>query len=446
VTGPNGVETGRAEAGRLRLRHARHRVRPGRPRVVVLGGGFAGIAAVRRLAKADVDVTLVDQHPYGTFQPLLYQVATAGLNPGDVVYPLRSLTVRTGTHMVRGRAVSLDTSARRLRLADGRTVEYDYLLVAGGATTNYFGIPGAAEYALPLYTRADAIKARDRVFGALETAAAAQPPPEELRLIVVGGGATGVEMAGALAELRHVGPQTYPELDDVRESIVLIELGPDLLAPFKPRLRHYARSQLLKRGVEVRTDTAVTEVLPDGVVLKSGERLSAVAVIWAAGVTTDNVLDDWGLPRGRGGRIRVGEDLQVVGIESVFAAGDIAIAADGPPLPQVAQPAIQGGRHAAEQILAKITGVPTVPFHYRDKGTMATIGRRSAVTEVAHLPAITGTIAWLMWVGLHLVTLLGGRNRASALVNLVARYTAWPHTMNVIVGDADLDAPKAITD
>ena len=423
------------------------------PKVVILGGGFAGIAAVRRLTKDGVDVTLVDQHPYGTFQPLLYQVATAGLNPGDVVYPLRSLTARTGAHMVRGRAVGLDLEAKHLLLADGRTVPYDYLLIGSGATTNYFGIPGAAENALPLYTRADALRVRDRVFGALERAAAAQPPPAELRLIVVGGGATGVETAGALAELRKAGPQTYPELEGIRESILLVEMGPTLLPPYKERLRKYARSQLIKRGVEVRTDTAVTEVLPGGVVLKSGERLSAVAVIWAAGVTTDSVLDEWHLPRGRGGRIQVADDLQVLGIPAVFAAGDVSVSADGEPLPQVAQPAIQGGRHAAEQILARINGVETKPFRYHDKGTMATIGRRSAVAEVRFLPAIKGTIAWLIWVGLHLVTLLGGRNRASALVNLVARYASWPHTMNVIVGDADMDVvlangegPRALTE
>jgi len=413
--------------------------------VVVLGGGFAGVSAVRELASLPVRVTLVDENPYSTFQPLLYQVATGGLNPGDVIYPLRSLTARTGNARVaRGRVVGLDTDKRQLtlehsRLNSDRTLTYDYLIVATGATTNFFGVPGAEEHALPLYTRVDALKVRDRVFGTLERASAAHPPPSSLRFVVVGGGATGVEMAGALAELRQAESVAFPELTNVETSVMLVEQVDHLLTAFVPKLRAYALRQLRNRGVQVRLNTPVKEVHADGVTVGSGdetERIRADAVVWATGLKTDPVLDSWGLPRGRGGRIVVGPDLQVQGLSGVFAAGDVAVSSDPDrALPQLAQPAIQTGRHAVAQIARLLHGEPTTAFEYHDRGTMATIGRRAAVADIAHGPRLTGTLAWLAWLGLHLVTLLGGRNRASALVNMAARYAAWPGSINPIIGD-----------
>jgi NADH dehydrogenase len=417
--------------GRLLERHDR-------PSVVILGGGFAGVAAARELANSHTNVTVVDQNPYSTFQPLLYQVATGGLNPGDVIYPLRSLTSRARNEkLVRGRVEKLDTDARRLTLNDGRTLDYDYLILANGATTNYFGVPGAAEYSYPLYSRREALRLRDHVFDGLEHAVATDPHPDFFRLIVVGGGATGVEMAGTLAELREAEGTAFPELRDTETSVVLIEQGPDLLAAFVPKLRKYARKQLLRRSVEVRTNTAVKEVTADGVILADGTSLPAHVVVWAAGVTIDATLKDWGLPRGRGGRVLVGPDLEVQGLPGVFAVGDVSIAGEGagPQLPQLAQPAIQQGKHAAIQIRQGLIGQPREPFHYSDKGTMATIGRRAAVADIKHAPRLTGTIAWLAWLALHIVTLLGGRNRFATLVNLGARYAAWPRSMNPIIGD-----------
>jgi NADH dehydrogenase len=433
----------------LPIRRVRKTDRPAavddRPHVVVLGGGFAGISAVRDLADLPVRVTLVDQNPYSTFQPLLYQVATGGLNPGDIIYPLRSLTARTGNaRTARGRVIDLDTGTRQVTLTnpkvhETRTLTYDYLIVATGATTNFFGVPGAEENALPLYTRVDALKARDRVFGTLEQASAADPKPESLRFVVVGGGATGVEMAGALAELRQAESAAFPELADVEMHVLLVEQVDHLLTAFVPKLRDYALRQLRARGVEVRLNTSVKAVHPDGVTVGEGdeaEELEANVVIWATGLKTDPVMDSWGLPRGRGGRIVVGPDQQVDGQPGVFAAGDVAVSKDPDhALPQLAQPAIQTGKHAVAQIGHLLRGEPTEAFSYRDKGTMATIGRRAAVADIAHGPRLTGTLAWLAWLGLHLVTLLGGRNRASALVNMAARYAAWPRGLNPIIGD-----------
>ncbi|HEY8788294.1 MAG TPA: NAD(P)/FAD-dependent oxidoreductase [Actinopolymorphaceae bacterium] len=408
-----------------------------RPSVVILGGGFAGVAAARELANTHAFVTVVDQHPYSTFQPLLYQVATGGLNPGDVIYPLRSITARARNEkLVRGKVVGLDTATKKLTLDDDRVLDYDYLILANGATTNYFGVPGAREHSFPLYSRGEALKLRDGVFGGLEKAVAQDPHPDFLRLVVVGGGATGVEMAGALAELRVAEGTAFPELTNTETSVVLIEQGPDLLTAFVPKLRRYARKQLLRRGVEVRTDTAVKEVREDGVVIGDGTFLPANVVIWAAGVAIDTTLADWGLPRGRGGRVLVDENLEVEGLPGVYATGDVSIAKDpSEQVPQLAQPAIQTGRHSAIQIRRELIGQPKLPFHYKDKGTMATIGRRAAVADIAHGPRLTGTLAWLAWLGLHIVLLLGGRNRFAALVNLAARYAAWPRSMNPIIGD-----------
>ncbi len=415
----------------------RQLVHDDRPRVVILGGGFAGVAAARELGNTHALVTLVDQHAYSTFQPLLYQVATGGLNPGDVIYPLRSLTSRSGnSNLVRGRVDGVDTGAKKVTLDDGRVLDYDYLILATGATTNYFGVPGAKENSFPLYTRADALKLRDHTFDALERAVAANPRPDCLRVVVVGGGATGVEMAGALAELRQAEGTAFPELDSTRTSVVLIEQGPDLLTAFVPKLRKYARKQLLRRSVEVRTGTAVKEVRTDGVVLGDDTFLEADVVIWAAGVATSSNLLDWGMPRGRGGRVLVDANLEVEGLPGVYATGDVSIAGDGgEQLPQLAPAAIQTGKHAAVQIRRELIGAPKLPFKYKDKGTMATIGRRAAVADIAHGPRLTGTIAWLAWLGLHVVLLLGGRNRFATLVNLAARYAAWPGSMNPIIGD-----------
>ncbi len=418
----------------MRRTLAREKTGTQRPHVVVLGGGFGGLAAVHALRNVPVDVTLVDRQAYNTFQPLLYQVATAGLNPGDITYFLRSVHARqSNMRFNKGRAASVDPVSRSVRLEGGTALDYDYLVVATGVTTNYFGVPGAEEHALALYTRDQALAVRDRMFSGLERAVR-RGQPDDLRVVVVGGGATGVEMAGTLAELRNSGLATlYPELDADRTHITLVEMAPEVLAPFGSRAKRYTTRALRSRGVQLRLGTTVTEVRSDGVVVDGGEFIPAGLVIWASGVKVPEELAGWGLPRGDGGRIEVGADLRVRGFDDVFAVGDIAA---GPaPLPQLAQPALQGGRHAGRQIARLVAGEDTKPFSYFDKGIMATIGRSSAVAEVAHLPTITGFPAWVAWLGVHVFSLLSSRNRVATMVNLGSRYLSWPRSYNAIVGE-----------
>ncbi|MDQ3627990.1 MAG: NAD(P)/FAD-dependent oxidoreductase [Actinomycetota bacterium] len=413
-----------------------------RPHVVVIGGGFAGLQTVRSLKRADVDVTLVDRHVYNTFQPLLYQVATAALNAGDITYFLRSARARQDNLRFRkGAVTAVDPQRRTVTLDSGDTVSYDYLVIGTGVTTNWFGVPGAAENAMAMYTRKQALVVRDRLFTVVEEAAA-QGQPRDLRFVVVGGGATGVEMAGALAEMRNNAmARTYPELERDRVHITLVEMGPHVLAPFAPKLRDYAARELGKRDVDLRLSTSVSEVRPDAVVVDDDEVVPADMVVWATGVTAHEVVSTWGLPQGRGGRILVEEDLRVHGFDEVFALGDIAVSADKP-LAQLAQPAIQGGKHAAKQIRRLVAGEPTMAFRYRDKGTMATIGSRAAVAEITHFPKLKGFLAWVIWLFIHVIGLLGSRNRLATSVNLAVRYLSWPRTFNAIVGEVEVPTPR----
>lgn len=411
----------------------------GRPRVVVIGGGFAGLSAVRQLSVADADVTLVDQHAYNTFQPLLYQVATGGLNPGDVTYALRAFTSRyPNTSFRRATVTGLDPAARVVTVDEGPPLPYDYLVVGTGVTTNYFAIPGAAEHSISIYTRGGAILARDRVLSALEEVALMGDSAPAPVVVVVGGGATGVEMAGALAELRNEAvPVAYPEIDVADVHIVLIEMSDSVLGPFHPRLRSYAAKALRKRGVDLRLGTSVQEVRANEVVVRHAdggtEVIPTAATIWATGVTAVPVVGDWQLPTGRGGRVLVEPDLRVKGFPEVFAVGDVA--GTDQPLAQLAQPAIQGGKHAGVQIRRLIAGAATEEFHYKDKGTMATIGRSDAVVQLPFGLRLKGFIAWVAWLGLHIVTLVGNRNRLATMINLSVRYFTWPRSLNIVVGD-----------
>jgi NADH dehydrogenase len=252
---------------------------------------------------------------------------------------------------------------------------------------------------------------------------------------VVGGGATGVELAGTLAELISIAmPSSFPDVDPARIHVSLVEQAPELLGPYHPSLREYAHRQLRARGVDVRLDTKISEITEDRVLLADGQELLSNLTVWAAGVSAPESVGSWNLPQGRGGRIVTDPDLRVTGHDRIFAVGDIALI-EGQPLPQLAQPALQMGRHAAGQIRRLAAGQPTVPFSYHDKGTMATIGRRSAVVELPHHIRVRGTLAWLAWLALHLVTLLGGRNRISALINLSYRYLTWSHGGGVIISD-----------
>lgn len=409
-----------------------------RPHVVIVGGGFGGLAAVRKLKKADVDITLIDRHTYNTFQPLLYQVATASLNPGDITWFLRAVRAKQdNVRFVKGTVVSMDHTDRTVLLDGNITVKYDYLVIAVGVTANYFGIPGAEEFSMPLYKRSQALALRDRMFANLENAAI-NGQNRDLRMVVVGGGATGVETAGALAEMRNLDmPTTYPELDRDRIHITLVEMGPHVLAPFHQKLRDYAKRSLQKRRVDLRLGTAVKEVRADGVLVESNgtqEFIEAGIVVWASGITAHPVVGTWNLPQGRGGRIEVDEYQRVRGFDRIFAIGDVAANPDEP-LPQLAPPALQGGAYVAKLIRREAEGKPAPkPFSYFDKGTMATIGRASAIAQVRGMLRLKGFIAWVIWVAIHVAQLLGGRNRFATMTNLSVKYLL-SRSHNAIVGE-----------
>ena len=404
------------------------------PRVLVVGGGFGGLSAVAALARSGARVTLVDRNAYSTFQPLLYQVATAGLTPSDVAHPLRSVTRRKGARFRRGVLADLDLADRHITLADGGRLGYDYLILATGVAASFFGITGAAEHCLSLYTRTDAVALRDHLSGWLERLSI-PGPASGLAITIIGGGATGVELAGTLADLRNIGlAAAFPDVDPGRMQIRLIEQAPALIMPFLPGLRRYAYRQLRARGVEVRLGTGISAVSAAAVHLTGGTDLPSDITVWAAGVSAPESVTGLGLPQGRGGRVITDPDLRVRGQDRVFAVGDIALI-DSQPLAQLAQPAIQEGRHAAAQIRRLMAAQPTTAFHYHDKGTMATIGRRSAVVQLPYKLRFRGTIAWLAWFALHLFYLLGGRNRLATLVNLTWRYLTWRRTGGVLAGD-----------
>src|SRR6516165_4644249 len=403
-------------------------------RVVVAGAGFGGLAAVRRLAGTGVQTTLIDRNVYTTFQPLLYQVAAGGLAGSDVAYPLRAFIRHYGAAFRHGELAGIDPSARRIRLADGAELRYDYLILATGATAAYHGIPGAAEHTLSLYTRHDAIALRDHIMTTLDRTTLSGLH-DHVTVSVIGGGATGVEMAGTLADLRTIAlPAYFPEIDPARVHVTLIDRAPALLMPFHEVLRDYARRQLASRGVEIRLGTTIAEIIPGKVVLADGTALASDITVWAAGVAAPPAAGDWGLPQADSGRILVGPDLRVVGQDRVFAVGDIALTGSQP-LPQLAQPALQMGKHAASQIRRLEAGRPAAPFRYRGKGTMATIGFRAAIAQLPGHVRAHGTLAWLVWLALHLTTLLGGRNRISALASLSWRYLTWRHGGGGIIGD-----------
>lgn len=407
------------------------------PRVLIIGAGFSGLAAASALDGAPVRTTIIDRNNYNTFQPLLYQVATAGLNPGDVAYPVRSY-VRHHEHLRfrQGTVNGVDLDSRRVALEDGSELEYDYLIIATGATTNYFGVPGASDHGRAIYTLEDAVAVRDRIFAQLEHASAFGCSEGELTIVIVGGGPTGVEMAGTLAELRSMALETsYPELDPSTARVVLVERLDRLLTGFDEHLSRYASMSLAQRGVEVRLGETVKRIDENEVVLESGNSISCGLVIWAAGIATNELAQRLEVPRASGGRVLVGADLRVPTRSEVFVTGDAAATAQGDALlAQLAQPAIQTGRHAGLQVRRLVEGGPTAAFHYRDKGVMATIGRRSAVAQLPGGIRLRGTVAWLAWLGLHVFTLIGFRNRLSVLLNWSWRYVSWRRGPRVIVG------------
>lgn len=419
---------------------------PNRPRVVIIGAGFGGLHAAKRLANAPVDVLLIDRNNFHTFQPLLYQVATAALDSTDIAYQIRGIFRRQRNFRFRQANVNgFDPAAKEVILKGGERIGYDYLVVAAGAVYHDFGTPGVRENAFVLKSLERAGVLRSHILKRFE-AAAADPRAVErgaLTFVVVGGGPTGVEMAGALVELfDRVLEADYPELDLRMARVVVVEAGTGVLPTFSAGSQRYAERVLRRRGVDVRLGSTVAEVRSDAVVLRSGELIPAETVVWAAGVRAHPVgealAESLGAGLERGWRLAVEPDLSLPGHPEIFAIGDVAGAQgpDGKLLPQVAQVAIQGGKHVARAIVRRLQELPAAPFKYHDLGSMAIIGRNAGVAELS--PALLGLklrgfVGWLGWLFLHLVYLPGFRNRFSALFSWAYEYLTYDRHARLIL-------------
>ena len=390
--------------------------------VAIVGAGFGGLGVAEQLGHVPVEVTLIDRHNYHTFQPLLYQVATSLLNAEDVGAPVRSMFRHQDNVTFRMATVTgVDVPGHKIQLEDGKQISYDYLVLAGGTTVNYFNTPGAAEHAFPLYTLMNAVKLRNRILERFEAADRNPALIEDgaLNFVIVGAGPTGVETAGALSDLFYnVLPHDYHQLATEKARVIIVEMGKEVLAPFKDNLRAYAKQELEQRRVEVRLEQAVAEVGPTFVRLKSGEEIKAHTLIWAAGVRANPLADMLGSPQGRGGRIKLNPDLSVPDHPEIFVVGDMGeVASDGKVLPQLGSVAMQSGEHVGRQIARRIHGDPAQPFKYWDKGFMATIGRGAAVVELPNKRTLHGPLAYFAWLGVHLALLSGMRNRIETLWN-----------------------------
>jgi NADH dehydrogenase len=425
--------------------------------VVIVGAGFGGLAAAKELRRSPVDVVVVDAHNFHLFQPLLYQVATAGLDADDVAYAVRGVFRRQrNVEVLMAKVVGVDLDRRVVRIVRGTgasdELSYDSLVLAAGAVSTTYGIAGIDDHAIALKSLDDALDLRLAVLQRFEEAAGdpAMIGRGELNVVVCGGGPTGVETAGAMMEFfTKVLAKDFPTLDVRAVRVVLVEAAPQLLGGFSRKSGERARRTLASRGVEVRLGVGVDRVVADdtgrrAVHLADGTVLPAGVVVWAAGVRASPLAETLGVELTKGGRVVVADDLSIPGHPEVFAIGDIAASRGpstdgsepGPVLPQVAQPAIQGGRHAGRQIARRLDGSPDTqaaePFRYRDKGSMATIGRHDAVAEFPNGRRLAGFPGWVAWLGLHLVYLIGFRNRANVLVNWAWNYITFDRGSRIV--------------
>lgn len=421
-----------------------------RPHVVIVGAGFGGLAAAKALADVAVDVTVVDRRNHHTFQPLLYQVATAGLGVDDICYATRGIFHRQGNaRAIQGRVEDVDFDAQLVHLANGTPLPYDHLVLALGAVTADYGVAGVAEYAFGLKNAEEARTIRTHVLKRFEAADRTDDPQvaaAATTVVIAGGGPTGVEMAGGFAELFHrVLRRDFAELDMDRARVVLVEGQDRLLGTFAPKLSRKAQRRLEHMGVEVILGTQVANVGPAQVELDDGTVLATDTLVWAAGVRAHPLAERLALETGRGGRIVVDDHLRVPEHPEVLVVGDVAAAhlADGQLIPQVAPGAIQGGRHAAREIAAELSDTNVAPFQYKDKGSMATIGRNAAVVELRSGTTISGFLGWTAWLALHLVMLIGFRNRANVLVNWAWNYLTYDRGSRLII---EPDAPFSALD
>jgi NADH:ubiquinone reductase (H+-translocating) len=417
------------------------------PHIVVVGAGFGGLMVARHLREVDADVTLIDKYNYHTFQPLLYQVATSALTPEEVAHSARGIFHRQkNLRFYMGKVEGVDFAAKELELASGETITYDYLILAAGASTNDFGVPGVKEHAFYLKTIPQALHMRAHIITQFERVDADPKLLEKgaLNFVLVGGGPTGVEMSGALVELfTHVLKKDYPNIEVSMAKVILVEMTDRLLGPFHASSRQNALDVLRRRGVDVHLNEAVVKVTPTEVHLKSGEIIPCQTLIWAAGVRGNPLVEALDLELTRGFRIKVNEHLSVPGHPEVFVIGDLAGSVDenGQLLPQVAPVANQGGRYVAELLRRKLHGGPKMtPFRYKDPGIMATIGRAAAVAELPSGLRFRGFTAWLAWLFLHLIYLIGFRNRMSVMLNWMYNYFTYDRSARLIV-DVIPDVP-----
>ncbi|MEY3515431.1 MAG: hypothetical protein RLY38_583 [Actinomycetota bacterium] len=390
-------------------------------RVVIVGAGFGGLAAARKLSQQkDVNVTVVDKHPYQLFSPLLYQVATGGLPEDDIAYPVRAAI--PGVSFRKGEVTKVNSNSKSIILADQSTIEYDHLVLATGSTGTTFGVPGVQENALQMKSIMEARVIKKQLLGMYEEVEAGHKPKESLKVVVIGAGPTGVEVSGAVAELQKSMKHEFPNIYKMA-SVTLVEAGPRVLPMFHEKSSKHAQSELEEIGVSVKTNSAVDRMYETDVHLKSGEILSGGTLIWAAGVAAYQTWTSLG-ETDRSNRIKIDENLQTSA--GIFVIGDGAhLQFKGNPLPMIAPVALQMGKHVAKQIISLKNNKPLSPFKYTDKGQMATIGRRRAVVEMPGGLRMHGTIAWLTWLALHVFYLAGGRNRISVIADWMWNYIAW---------------------
>jgi len=413
----------------------------GKPRVVIVGGGFGGLYAARALRNANLQITLIDWHNYHLFQPLLYQVATAGLSPNDIAYPIRGVLSRqNNTRVFMAKAVAVDVNARKVILHDGE-VDYDYLVLATGATHSYFGQPEWETDAPGLKSIDDALEVRRRILCAFEKAERETDEAKRqalLTFVIVGAGPTGVELAGAIGEIAcKVMARDFRNINPRDARIILVEARPRVLPSFPEGLSAKAETSLGKLCVEVRKNSPVTSIQP-GVVVIGGEPVSAATVLWAAGVTASPLAWSLGVPLDRAGRVLVEPDLSIPGHPEAFVIGDLAafVHQTGIPLPGLAPVAIQQARHVAKNIQRALTSQPCEPFRYVDRGSLATIGRAAAVADFGAVK-LSGFFAWIAWLFVHILFLIGFRNRFIVLFEWAWAYVTLQRSARLITGDID---------
>jgi NADH dehydrogenase len=411
------------------------------PDVLIVGAGFGGLYAAKALKNAPVKVTVIDRRNHHLFQPLLYQVATAGLSPGDIAYPIRGVLGRQrNVRVLLAEAVGVDLAARKVKLRDGE-IPYDYLILAPGVRHAYFGHDDWEPWAPGLKTLEDALEIRRRILLAFEKA---EREPDKARrralltFVIVGGGPTGVELAGAIAEIsRQVMVRDFRAIDPREARIILIEAGPRILSTYPGDLSAKAEAQLKRLGVEVWTGSLVTSIDASGVVVKE-QKVPAATTLWAAGVKASPLARSLGVELDRAGRVNVQPDLTIPGHPEAFVIGDLAALRDehGKPLPGVAPVAIQQGRHAARSILRACRGLSIEPFHYLDRGSLATIGRAAAVADFGWIK-FSGFFAWLSWLFIHIFFLIGFRNRFIVMFEWAWAYFTYQRAARLITGNID---------